>query len=168
MNDPMTILKADHRDVRRMLTSLAESEEGPEREQMVTELDQALTVHMQLEEQLVYPLVQRNVGAEDAEEAEIEHGFARETLQKLVSMTSEPGFGALVEMLRGGIEHHVKEEESEILPELKDALSRDEWLAIGDQIVEAKQAAGMPMPAPKSTAKRSSKRQPKAKAGSKR
>ena len=34
MNDPMTILKADHREVKRMLTVLADSEEGKEREKI--------------------------------------------------------------------------------------------------------------------------------------
>ena len=145
-----------------MLNTLAESEEGAEREKVVTELQQALTLHMELEEQLVYPLVQSNVGVEDAEEAEIEHGFARETLAKLVSSVSEPGFGALAEMLKGGIEHHVKEEESELLPELKESMEREQWRALGDSIAQAKADAGMPVKQPQRTTRRSSKRRTKA------
>ena len=34
MNDPMTILKADHREVKKLLTALGDSEEGTERETM--------------------------------------------------------------------------------------------------------------------------------------
>jgi hemerythrin-like domain-containing protein len=142
MNDPMTILKADHREAKKMLTALADSDEGAEREEMVSELDQALRLHMQFEEELVYPLVKAELGAEDEEEAQVEHGLAREGLTKLTAMVAKPGFGAAVEMLKAGILHHVEEEETELLPELKSALSRDDWLQLGDQIAKAKAEAG--------------------------
>ena len=159
MNDPMTIIKADHREVRRLLTALAESEEGPERGRLADEVHKALTIHMELEERFVYPLVEREVGEEDAEEANVEHGLARDGLATMISMVDKPGFGAAVEMLKGGIEHHVAEEESEILPELKDKLDRAEWLALGDRIAEGKADAGVPAPSARKPTKRSSKRQ---------
>ena len=147
-NDPMRILKADHREVEKLLDKLAESDEGSEREEMVTELVTKLSAHMEAEETIVYPPVRKEVGEEDAEEAEVEHGLAREGLEKLQQMIEMPGFGAAVDMLKGGISHHVEEEENELLPELKDSMGRDAWLAIGDQLVEAKKAAGLPVPQP--------------------
>ncbi len=156
MHDPMTILKADHREAKKVLTALADSDEGNEREQMVGEIDHALRLHMQIEEELVYPLIKSELGAEDEEEAEVEHGLAREGLTKLTELVAKPGFGAAVEMLKAGILHHVEEEESELLPELKSALSRDDWLKLGDQIAKAKADAGAPVQtAPR---RRSSKR----------
>lgn len=149
MNDPMTILKADHREVKKLLTALGDSEEGPEREKMAAEVEAALTLHMQIEENVLYPAVAEYVGEDDEEEAEIEHGLAREGLTKMMSMVEVPGFGAAAEMLLGGIEHHVEEEETEILPELKDAMPRADWLAMGDAIAQAKADAGQPIPAPK-------------------
>jgi hemerythrin-like domain-containing protein len=140
----MTILKADHRDVKKMLTSLADSDEGAAREKMAREVSESLTLHMQIEESLLYPLVARNVGKEDAEEADIEHGLARDGVAKMSELVAKPGFGAAVEMLKAGIIHHVEEEETELLPELKSALSREQWLDLGDKIAEAKAAAGAP------------------------
>ncbi len=131
MYDPMTILKADHREARKLLHQLADSDEGSEREDTADQLATALTLHMDLEERLVYPLVRQHIGREDEEEAEVEHRLARDGLSKMLSMTEVPGFGAAVEMLLGGIEHHVKEEESELLPELKQAMERKDWLALG-------------------------------------
>jgi len=61
MNDPMTILKADHREAKALLAKLVDSEEGAEREKAVAELTAALSLHMQLEEELVYPLVESEV-----------------------------------------------------------------------------------------------------------
>ena len=148
MNDPMRILKADHREVEKLLDKLSDSDEGSERERMVEELVVKLSAHMEAEESIVYPSVRTEIGEEDEEEAEIEHGLAREGLEKLQAMAAVPGFGAAVEMLKGGISHHVEEEETQLLPELKDALDRDKWLAIGDALVEAKKAAGLPVPAP--------------------
>lgn len=163
MNDPMTILKADHRDVKRMLTSLADSEEGPEREALAAELEVALRIHMDLEERLVYPLVESEVGEEDAEEATIEHGLAANGIALMMSLVEKPGFGAAVEMLKGGIDHHVHEEESELLPALKDKLDREQWLELGDAIVQGKKEAGMPAPTERKSTKRSTKRRATAK-----
>lgn len=160
MNDPMRILKADHREVEKLLVKLADSDEGAERQKMVDELAMKLTAHMDMEESLVYPTVRTSVGEEDEEEAEVEHGLAREGLQKLQAMVDVPGFGAAVEMLKGGILHHVEEEETQLLPELKDAMSREEWAAMGDAIAEAKKAAGLPVPQP--PRRRSTKRRSKA------
>ncbi|MEP7047880.1 MAG: hemerythrin domain-containing protein [Ilumatobacteraceae bacterium] len=156
MNDPMTILKADHREAKKLLTALAESDEGAERDKMADKVNEALLLHMKIEESIVYPAVKQQVGAEDEEEAEIEHGLAREGLAKMMSMLTVPGFGAAVEMLKGGIEHHVEEEETELLPALKEALPHAEWLAMGDAIAKAKADAGHPVhkPAPRRSNKR--------------
>jgi len=164
---PMRILKADHREVEKLLDKLADSEEGTEREEMVAELTTKLTAHMEAEESIVYPPLKTEVGAEDEEEAQVEHRLARDGLQKVQQMVEMPGFGAAVEMLKGGISHHVEEEESQLLPELKESLDRDAWLAIGDALVQAKEAAGLPVPQParrKSTKRTRSTRSTKAKA----
>ena len=103
---------------------------------------------MTIEEELVYPLIKMHVGTEEDEEANIEHGLARDGLTTMGSMVDKPGFGAAVEMLAGGINHHVEEEESELLPDLKSAMERTEWLRLGDQIAAAKSAAGAPAAKP--------------------
>lgn len=156
MNDPMRILKADHREVEKLLKRLADSDEGRERNELANEVAMKLTAHMEIEESIVYPPVSEEVGAEDREEAEIEHRLARQGLETMMSMLEQPGFGAAVQMLLGGISHHVEEEERELLPELRSALERDEWEAMGDAIAAAKEAAGLPVP--QQTQRRSSKR----------
>ena len=156
MNDPMRILKADHREVERLLKRLADTDEGRERNELANEVATKLTAHMEIEESIVYPPVSEEVGEEDREEAEIEHRLARQGLETMMSMIEQPGFGAAVQMLLGGITHHVEEEERELLPELRNAMERDEWAAMGDSIAAAKEAAGLPVP--QETQRRSSKR----------
>ena len=120
MTDVFSILRNDHRHVEDLLTRLGDSEPGAERDSLVRELTDALRLHMRFEEEELYPPL-AELDAESAEEADIEHRLAREGLDKLAELAAAPGFGAAVEMLTGGIGHHVQEEEQEIFPKLRDA-----------------------------------------------
>ena len=141
MNDPVAILKRDHREAAQMLKTLESSKPGARRRQTVDKLTQALELHMQIEERDIYPVVQRVVGEEEAEEAGVEHRLAREGLAELNRLVDEPGFGAAVAMLTAGIKHHVKEEEQEVFPELKRKIDRDELAELGDRVAAAKKPA---------------------------
>jgi hemerythrin-like domain-containing protein len=138
MNDPIAILKRDHREAAAMLKQLADSKPGATRRKVTDRLVAALTLHMSIEEDLVYPLIAERVGKEEEKEAEIEHGLAREGLSKMTELVDEPGFGAAVAMVTAGIRHHVKEEETEVFPELKSKLSREELSELGDAVAARK------------------------------
>jgi hemerythrin superfamily protein len=153
VNDPIAMLKRDHREVEDLLTKLADSKPGPRRRSNVEKVEKALALHMRLEEQLLYPLVGRLIGSEEETEAETEHMLARDGLRQLAELVDKPGFGAVVEMLKAGIKHHVKEEEKEIFPELKRELDRDTLAELGDKIAKAKSAAGMPARMPRRAAR---------------
>jgi hemerythrin-like domain-containing protein len=140
VTDPVVLLKRDHREVAAMLKTLAASKPGQRRRATTTKLVSALTLHMKIEEDDVYPLVRRLIGKEDAQEAGIEHGLARDGLAKMQELVDQPGFGAAVAMVTAGIKHHVKEEETEMFPELKKKLHRAELLQLGDEVAAAKQA----------------------------
>jgi hemerythrin-like domain-containing protein len=132
------MLKQDHREAAAMLKILADSKPGARRRSTVAKLDAALNLHMEIEEKLVYPLVSKLVGKDDAKEAGIEHGLMREMLADTSRLVDEPGFGAAVAMLTAGIRHHVKEEETEVFPELKRKLDRDTLAELGDDVKAAK------------------------------
>lgn len=140
MPDPVVLLKKDHREAEAMLKALASSKPGARRQATVNKLVDALTLHMKIEEDDVYPLVGKLLGREDEKEAEIEHGLARDGLSKVEQLVDEPGFGAAVAMLTAGIKHHVKEEETEMFPQLKKKLGRAQLMALGDEVASAKKA----------------------------
>jgi iron-sulfur cluster repair protein YtfE (RIC family) len=112
-------LTSEHREAENLLARLKETDPGSARDQLVDELTAALRTHMAVEERFVYPVVAETLGEEPEEEAEVEHQLAREGLQKLDQLRSEPGFGAAVDMVEAGIAHHVQEEEKEIFPKLR-------------------------------------------------
>jgi hemerythrin superfamily protein len=140
MNDPVAMLKQDHKDVSAMLKTLAESRPGARRRSTVEKLTAALTLHMDFEEQWIYPIVSEEIDEESAEEASIEHELAREGLAEVNRLVDEPGFGAAVAMLTAGIKHHVKEEEGEIFPSLKQELDREALRELGDNLAATKSA----------------------------
>ena len=140
MNDPIAILKRDHREVAAMLKELDSSKPGAKRRKTTDKLVTSLTKHMKIEEGLLYPLIAERVGKDDEHEAEIEHGLARDGLSKLTELVDEPGFGAAVAMVTAGIKHHVKEEETEVFPKLKAKLDRDELVELGDAVAAAKKS----------------------------
>jgi hypothetical protein len=82
----------------------------------VAKLLASLQLHMTFEEESIYPLLAQ-VDGEMEQEAEVEHGLARDGIAKLTELVGAPGFGAAVEMVKAGISHHVEEEEQEAFPE---------------------------------------------------
>jgi iron-sulfur cluster repair protein YtfE (RIC family) len=142
MNDPITLLRKDHREAEALLKRLESSKKpGPQRKETVAKLDAALKLHMSIEEKLVYPVAQRELGKEPVVEADVEHDLARDGMAKMRKLVSAPGFGATVDMVKAGIKHHVKEEETEIFPKLKRQLTREQLAELGDQVVAMKKRA---------------------------
>ncbi len=118
--DLLEHLTQEHRTAESLLSQLEDSEPGEERDRLIGELDDALRTHMAVEERFVYPIVRDTLGDDDADEADNEHQLARDGLQQLQELSDEGGFGAAVEMLKAGIQHHVEEEEGEMFPQLRD------------------------------------------------
>jgi hemerythrin superfamily protein len=140
--DALTMLEHDHRHVESMLKALASSEPGPERTAMVAELTGALELHMRFEEEHIYPLM-RELDAEMEEEAEVEHRLAREGLRQANEFVDAPGFAAAIEMLMAGISHHVKDEEKEAFPKLRQSCDDQRLASLGKTLLEEKRRAGM-------------------------
>jgi len=82
-------------------------------------------VHAQIEEELLYPAAKEAFEGEEEDEdlvneAEVEHGSAKELIAKIEGMSSgDEHFKATVTVLGEYIKHHVKEEEGELFPQLK-------------------------------------------------
>jgi hemerythrin-like domain-containing protein len=136
--NPIMMLQADHRRVEALFMGIAATS-GEERAKLVKQLVTALRVHMELEEQHVYPLLAAEVDADAAEEAEVEHHLARDGLAQLEELTpDEPGFDAALTMVVAGIEHHVQEEEGDAFPRLATQLGLDRMTELALQLSAAR------------------------------
>jgi hemerythrin superfamily protein len=116
------LLKKDHDDVDALFRDyemLAEGDgDGGDRRALSTRICGMLAVHAMIEEEIFYPAA-RNAGvdADLLDEAEIEHGAAKELIAQIgAADPSQPLYDARVKVLGEYIRHHVKEEESELFP----------------------------------------------------
>jgi len=133
--NPIVMLEADHRRVEALFARIGSTGDR-ERADLVQQLLSALRVHMELEEDHVYPLLANEVDAELAQEAEVEHQLARDGLAQLDKLTpDEPGFDAALAMVMAGIEHHVQEEESDAFPRLVSQLGSDRLAELAGQLL---------------------------------
>nr|WP_298719979.1 hemerythrin domain-containing protein [uncultured Steroidobacter sp.] len=121
--DAIALLKQDHRAVEALFDEFEEADES-EQSELATRICQMLTVHAQIEEELLYPQAKEALDEEEDElvyEAEIEHNSAKELIAKIEASTPEdPEFKPLVSVLGEYVKHHVKEEEKELFPALKE------------------------------------------------
>jgi hemerythrin superfamily protein len=123
--DAIALLKQDHRAVEALFQEFEKSEDselGP----IATRVCQMLTVHAQIEEEILYPAAKDAFEEEEDEElvneATVEHASAKELIAKIEEMSEDDElFKATVTVLSEYIKHHVKEEEQELFPKLKDA-----------------------------------------------
>jgi hemerythrin superfamily protein len=134
------LLKADHQEVAALFEkfeSLDDEEKGDTAEQIC----QMLTVHAQIEEELLYPAAREALTEDDADlvdEATVEHASVKDLVSQIES--GDPAddlFDAKVKVLGEYVTHHVKEEEGELFPKLeKTDLDLD---VLGTELAERKQ-----------------------------
>ncbi|HUP75798.1 MAG TPA: hemerythrin domain-containing protein [Acidimicrobiales bacterium] len=117
--DVTKVLEADHRQVEDLFAKI-EKAKGAKRQPFIDELVKSLHAHMELEEKVVYPVIEPVTGKEAVEEATTEHELGRKGLEDVVRLApDEPGFDGALESVKAGISHHVEEEETEIFPKLR-------------------------------------------------
>ncbi len=113
------MLEADHRQVEDLFDKI-EKAEGDARRPLIDQMVTALRGHMALEESVVYPRIERVTGHESVEEGNKEHELVRKGLEDVLQLgPDEPGFGAALDAVKAGVEHHVEDEEKKVFPKVR-------------------------------------------------
>ena len=112
------VLQAEHRALEDLLEQLEAEENEAERSELVKQIKRELMAHSTAEDRVVYATIEQNEAmAEDIEHARDEHSAIDEALMAVADADpSGADFKEKVEALTQCVQHHVKEEESEILP----------------------------------------------------
>lgn len=134
--DAIKLLKQQHRVVEKLFTRFDESEDDEEKKQLLFAIADNLAVHATIEERHFYPAARAQKTEEDVEEAYDEHLEVKRLILQSLQNTEAPGFDGIVAALKGCVEHHVEEEESELFPKAHKLLSSDALEALG-QTMEA-------------------------------
>jgi hemerythrin superfamily protein len=144
--DPTKLLEADHRTVEALFDRIQKAQ-GEQRMPLIEELATSVRAHMQLEEDVLYPVMNPVTGEEAVREANTEHELARGTLAEMVKLApDQPGFDGALEAVKAGIEHHVEEEEGEVFPELR-GKGKSVLADIATPFMQKRVELGLPMDA---------------------
>jgi hemerythrin superfamily protein len=121
--DAVTLIKNDHRLMEQLLARL-KSGDG-DRRALVTEVAARLSAHARAEEAEVYPAIATSAGErEEVEHGTDEHFEAEHKLGKVQNLIESPHFDQALEEFVAAVDHHVQEEESELLPALQKATDK--------------------------------------------
>jgi hemerythrin superfamily protein len=117
--DALSLLRRDHRLAEELFDEFVRA--APQQlDPLARRICKMLRVHTQIEEELFYPAVGRALTDEALlQEAVREHAEAKETIERVESMTSDnPAFRAEVETLAARVAAHVGKEERELFPKV--------------------------------------------------
>lgn len=144
--DAIALLKEDHKKVKALLEELEGTSERAvkKRVTLLAQIETELRVHTQIEETIFYPAYRDAVKTKEDRkmyyEALEEHHVVKLVLPEIkgTDPSSEP-FGAKAKVLKELVTHHADEEESDMFPEAKKVLSKEELRTLGAQMAEAKE-----------------------------
>jgi hemerythrin superfamily protein len=131
-SDAVTLIMNDHRVMETLFEMLKDPKS--DRPALVAEVVARLSAHSWAEEEKVYPAL---IKADPDEESQVYHGVeehheATELLHKLQTTDpASPAFDTALAEFVAAVQHHVEEEEQEILPEMAKALDGRKLTELG-------------------------------------
>ncbi len=145
--DAIALLKADHKAVKELFKQVEETSERAKAQlqRLGDQICAELTVHTQIEEEVFYPAVQERTQRGHKEEKDMvleayeEHAAAKKVIEDV--RATEPGddsYKPKIKTLSEMIDHHVKEEEHELFPSVKELFDEDELVELGQRLSELK------------------------------
>lgn len=137
------ILIEDHKKVTQMFADFEKSKDKmgeEEKQSLVKRACDELTVHAQIEEEILYPALREALKDGDGDlvdEAEVEHSSVKHLIEELESMQPDDElYDAKFTVMGEYVKHHVKEEQGEIFPKAKK--SKMDLEQLGEEILQRK------------------------------
>ncbi len=140
------LLRADHKLVSELFEEFESARSPVKKQALAAEICQELTVHAQIEEEIFYPAIETVLKDKSlVPEARVEH----ETLKYLIAQieSESPGtelYDAKVKVLSEYVKHHVKEEQNEIFPKVKE--TKLDLIELGAQLSARKEELKAALP----------------------
>ena len=119
-DDAINILKSDHEKVKGLFKKFEDAKSLSEKKKIVAQAVMELKIHAEIEEKIFYAAVRGDISKDIMNEADEEHHVAKLLIAELDQMTgSEDHWEAKFTVLSENIRHHIKEEESDMLPKAR-------------------------------------------------
>lgn len=149
--DAVGLLTADHNRVRGMFARFKEAHEAEDKTTMIEvagKIFDELHVHTTIEEDVFYPSIKDTSSEiqETVEEGLQEHHVADVLMEELGQVEGgSDEWVAKMMVLIENVEHHAQEEEQELFPPVRSALSSDELDALATRLEDRKAELGAPV-----------------------
>jgi hemerythrin superfamily protein len=135
------MIRQDHKKVEGLFNKFEQTKGADAKRSLAENAMTELEVHAALEEEIFYPAVEREV--EDAasmiSEAREEHQTVKQLIAELKGMEEvDEEFESQFSELMENVQHHVEEEENEMLPKVEE--SGLDLQSLGDQMSERRQS----------------------------
>jgi hemerythrin superfamily protein len=144
-HDAIVLLKTDHATVKKLFESEKKltKADAKKKEAIFNQIKAVLTVHATIEEEIFYPAVKsaRSEHVKDeAREGYEEHKQIKSLLAQIAEITpAEETYDMKIKVLKEDVEHHVKDEETEMFPDAKKFLGEKRLIELGAQLEARKQ-----------------------------
>jgi hemerythrin superfamily protein len=139
-HDAISLLKTDHAAVKKLfeIEKKLTKADGKEKEAIFNQIKASLTVHATIEEEIFYPAVKsaRSEQVKDeAREGYEEHKQIKSLLAQIAGITSaDETYDMKIKVLREDVEHHIKDEETEMFPDAKKFLREKRLMELGAEL----------------------------------
>jgi hypothetical protein len=137
--DAIELLESQHREVEELFEKFEAAGEKARKtkEGLCRQISDKLAVHAEIEEKLFYPESKTEDTEEILRESVEEHLAMKRVIADLLETeVSDEQFDARVKVLKEQVEHHVEEEEDELFPKVRKALSEEELDDLGSRMEE--------------------------------
>jgi len=137
MPNAITMLKADHTAVKRLLKELNSTTAPKSREQLVARIEREVKTHSQIEEEVFYPAYKAAAERTDklglVYEAAEEHHLVDIELPSLKAANPKSHeFEAKAKVLMDLLEHHIKEEEGQMFTAARQLFDDEQLRELGE------------------------------------
>ena len=131
------LIMNDHRELERIFDELMTKPET--RPTLVPVMITLLTAHSRAEESEVYPAAADAGGSHDVEHSQKEHLEADQLAAKVADTDFDsPDFADVLQKLIDGVKHHVEEEESTVLPGMRERMDDTRLEELGQAFVRSR------------------------------
>jgi hemerythrin superfamily protein len=136
--DALTLLKEDHDQLKKLMEELdGTTERGVKtRERLFTRIQQDLTVHEEIEEEIFYPALKEHPKAKDIVlEGYEEHNVVDMVMEEITTVPyDDETWGAKFTVMKENVEHHIEEEEGEMFKQARQVFDKDELEELGERM----------------------------------
>ncbi len=133
--DPIELLTRQHEEAERLFQQVAVAT-GDERTHLFRRLAYLLTLHTQLEERFFYPEVKLAKTSDLVQHSYDDHAESKALISQMLHLdVSDMQFEPALIRLRESVEAHVAEERSILFPQVRQLLSTEHLMRLGNELV---------------------------------